>query len=464
MRGAVLLGSIKGDGAFSLPLGRIVTSRIALLGSTGCGKSNALGVIIESVADNRIPFCLLDTEGEHGLGLKTRYDSLLYAGFGNLGDIKNIEVVHAEPLAKTLVENNLSAVIDLGGASRRMKRQFVARFVSSLFQAHDLLWKKGDTRPRLLAVEETHNFCPQTVTRHAKFASESMDAIETVAAQGRKRGIGLLVASQRPAKFNKDVLAMCDIWALMWTGWPGDADTLSEFVGGKRGLRAYGLPDFRELSVGDAIVAGKPEILAHPLLIHFNKRITPYGGGTPEVIVRSSPSLNRIIKRVSLQLASLRKRAQGEASLVKRLRAKVRLLEERLAEKEEELERLRTAKEVVKLIKIRPEIEPVKVQMPVPATVSSKDTEVTVSSRILFRDYREGVKALLGSEECYREGGFTMREIGSRLRRLGIPFDGKELRDWMYRQVKSREIRRTRAGKFYRYWWREPMERIRADE
>ncbi len=60
----------------------LATGRTCLIGSSGSGKSYAVGVICEELCKNRVPFLIIDTEGEYS-GLKEKYELIWVAEEGN---------------------------------------------------------------------------------------------------------------------------------------------------------------------------------------------------------------------------------------------------------------------------------------------------------------------------------------------------------------------------------------------
>ena len=62
----------------------------------------------------------------------------------------------------------------------------------------------------LLVVDEAHNYAPEQHTGSVSSARPSLDALHRVAAEGRKFGVGLILATQRPARLNKEVLSQCN--------------------------------------------------------------------------------------------------------------------------------------------------------------------------------------------------------------------------------------------------------------
>jgi len=63
--------------------------------------------------------------------------------------------------------------------------------------------------PALLVVDEAHNYIPERTTGYMAEAARhgSLGALTTVAVEGRKFGVGLVIVSQRPSRVAKDVLA-----------------------------------------------------------------------------------------------------------------------------------------------------------------------------------------------------------------------------------------------------------------
>lgn len=62
----------------------------------------------------------------------------------------------------------------------------------------------------LVALDEAQNYVPEQQTGLLASARPSFDAAFRIASEGRKFGVGLILASQRPARVNKDVLSQCN--------------------------------------------------------------------------------------------------------------------------------------------------------------------------------------------------------------------------------------------------------------
>ncbi|MHC5053970.1 MAG: ATP-binding protein [Planctomycetota bacterium] len=75
--------------------------------------------------------------------------------------------------------------------------------------------KGGEPKKTLyLVVDEAHNIVPASGQRNA-LAGEVLNVIQTIAAEGRKFGLFLVLVTQRPSKIHQDVLSECDNFAVM---------------------------------------------------------------------------------------------------------------------------------------------------------------------------------------------------------------------------------------------------------
>src|ERR1700681_1927131 len=74
------LGS-DGEKPFEVDANILATGRTCVIGASGSGKSYAVGVICEELCKAKVPFAIVDTEGEHS-GLKEKYDVVLIGDDG----------------------------------------------------------------------------------------------------------------------------------------------------------------------------------------------------------------------------------------------------------------------------------------------------------------------------------------------------------------------------------------------
>jgi len=157
-------------------------------------------------------------------------------------------------------------VVDLGSLPTHGEQALVA--AATL----EKLWEdRGARVPTLIVIDEAHNVCPQA-PEDALTAIAAETAVR-IAAEGRKFGLHLLVATQRPTKVHENVVSQCDNLLLMRMNSVADLlrlEALFSFV--PRGL----LQRAGSFRLGECIVAGK--ISGHPALARVGGRIAPEGG------------------------------------------------------------------------------------------------------------------------------------------------------------------------------------------
>ena len=157
-------------------------------------------------------------------------------------------------------------VADLGSLDSRAEQAVAAEAVLAA------LWRRRTARePVLIVIDEAHNVCPaEPGDRLTALATEHAVRI---AGEGRKFGLVLLAATQRPQKVHENVVSQCDNLVLMRMNSRSDLaqmeQTFSFVPGPVLGLAA----DFEQ---GEAIVAGK--LVPSPTLGRFGPRWSPEGG------------------------------------------------------------------------------------------------------------------------------------------------------------------------------------------
>ena len=157
-------------------------------------------------------------------------------------------------------------VVDVGSLATREEQALVAESVLG----H--LWQRRARRePVLLVIDEAHNVCPRE-------PDDPLTALATehavrIAGEGRKFGIYMLVASQRPAKVHENVLSQCDNLVLMRLNSAADAALIAELLGFVPPALISLATDFR---LGEALVAGK--LASHPTIMRFGRRVAQEGG------------------------------------------------------------------------------------------------------------------------------------------------------------------------------------------
>lgn len=127
--------------------------------------------------------------------------------------------------------------------------------------------KKEDNKetdvPFLLVYEEAHQYVPKSDL--AKYRS-SKQAIERIAKEGRKYGVTLLLASQRPSEISETIFAQCNNFIAMRLTNPNDQMYVEKLLPDTMGSLTSKLPTLRQ---GEALLIGESIIL--PSVVQINK-------------------------------------------------------------------------------------------------------------------------------------------------------------------------------------------------
>ena len=238
--------------------------RLALVGASGAGKSNAMAVVVEEVHRIGYPLLVFDQEGE----------------FVSLGDLPGVQVFEIEPeqderacrescrtacwIADFVLVSGGGVVVDVSELSVSAQRLV---FVSL---AREFYGRAGEMRRRcFFFVDEASEVAPQ---RKAKDAVESCRWLEQIVRRGRKRGIYTVLATQRPSALNKDVLAQfnakligrLDIWQ--------DLDAVRPYL-----TRKVEMKEISGLESGYFLL----DLGGESHIVHVRLRMTEDLGGTP---------------------------------------------------------------------------------------------------------------------------------------------------------------------------------------
>jgi uncharacterized protein len=134
------------------------------------------------------------------------------------------------------------------------------------------LWRLRSRRePVLIVIDEAHNVCPAEPA-NALTALATEHAVR-IAAEGRKFGLYLLTATQRPQKMHPNIVSQCDNLILMRMNSAGDLAYAREIFSFVPGTLLDLASDF---TLGQALVAGK--LSSHPALVKMGPRIAEEGG------------------------------------------------------------------------------------------------------------------------------------------------------------------------------------------
>lgn len=170
----------------------------------------------------------------------------------------------SEPPINEIAKANQISVIAMSGVKDRIQQFVVTSLLQRIFNAR----RNEEIAPLVLVIEEAHRFAPsgQSVS--------SSDIIRTLAAEGRKFGICLVVASQRPNRLDSTVLSQCVTNIVMKIKNPTDLSSVRESAENATDQVINELPKFER---GEALIMGE----SFPVSIRFkvrSDRKTKHGG------------------------------------------------------------------------------------------------------------------------------------------------------------------------------------------
>jgi uncharacterized protein len=268
------MNTIKLSSDLTLPLSA-VTQKTAILGMTGSGKSYCMTKLAESFLEANAQTIILDPKGE-SWGLRLKADGKTPAFnipvFG--GDHADLPLHHTmgKQIAELLVDGEYSAILDVSEFISSELAQFGYDFATRLFEL-----KKRKPGAMCLMIDEAQDFMPQNPNEKG-MEVRMLAAFERVAKQLRSKGVGMVIAGQRP-----QVLNMCEMWfAFQMTGL-SERETMEKLFKDKDREEANKLSQILpKLEVGQAHV-WSPRFLKVSDNYTIGKKSTLDTSATPEV-------------------------------------------------------------------------------------------------------------------------------------------------------------------------------------
>ena len=123
--------------------------------------------------------------------------------------------------------------------------------------------------PYLVILEEADRFSPQS-------GGERLPIIDEIARRGRKRGLGLMVCTQRPSLVDKNILSQCSNQMIGKLVIKNDLNSVAQFFSGRDPLNAL-----TSLKPGEFFALGG--LVLEPTKVKMRVRETRHGGITPKL-------------------------------------------------------------------------------------------------------------------------------------------------------------------------------------
>jgi hypothetical protein len=266
-----------GDREFAVDAQELVTGRTCIIAQSGAGKSWSIAVLCERLCKAGIGFCLIDTEGEY-FSLKDKFPVLWIGSDENCDE--DIDTANIREIMTHAVKSGTAVIYDVSETEMQEKASKLANILYDISSELRI--------PYLLIIEEADKFIPQS--------RESIKKIEEISRRGRKRGLGLLVATQRPALVTKNVLSQCNNQIIGKLSIENDLKAVDLFFNSRKEVE-----ELADLIPGEFFIMGR---LAHEKTkMRFGKRETQHRGLTPQLTPRPKPPIHPYQQPASLEHA-----------------------------------------------------------------------------------------------------------------------------------------------------------------
>lgn len=316
------------DVGIKLPLD-IVTQRTGIIGQTGAGKTHLTAVLTEEMIETGVPVVCLDPKGDMW-GLRTSRNGKS-AGYPMIicgGDHQDVplEPTSGKVLANWVIEDRVACVLDMSDMRKGDQRRFATDFAEELYHRN--------RDPMHLIVDEADMFAPQRALPDQK---RMLGAFEDLVRRGRSRGIGVTLATQRPAVLHKDVLTQVSLLIALRLSGPQDRNALHEWIrfNADEAETKTVLSSIASLPIGTAWF-WSPGVLQLLKKVKVRQRKTFDSSATPRVgakriAIKKMAEVN--LKSLSKRIADTIERAKAEDP--KHLQKRIRELERDLAKAQE---------------------------------------------------------------------------------------------------------------------------------
>jgi hypothetical protein len=210
----------------SLPL-EVVTQAIAILAKRRAGKSYLMRRLVEQLFLARQQVVLVDPKGDQW-GIRSsadgKSDGLGVVIFGGeRGDVP-LEPTSGALIAKLVVEESLSALLDLSLLRKHELATFMAAFLEDLYR---LKAREAHRTPMMLVIDEADAVAPQKPQPNE---ARMLGAAQDIVRRGGQRGIGCCMVTQRSAVLSKDVLTQAQMLVTLRTIAPQDLAAIKAWI------------------------------------------------------------------------------------------------------------------------------------------------------------------------------------------------------------------------------------------
>jgi len=211
---------------FNLPVD-LVTQTIAIIAKRRAGKSYTMRRIAEQLFKAGQQIVLVDPKGDQW-GIRSAADGkgpglpIVIVG-GERGDVP-LEPSGGEVVAKLVVEERVSVLLDLSTFRKHEVATFMTAFLENLYR---LKAREQYRTPMMLVIDEADAIAPQ---KPQKGEERMLGAAEDIVRRGGQRGIGCVLVTQRSAVLNKNVLTQAQMLVALRTIAPQDLAAMNAWI------------------------------------------------------------------------------------------------------------------------------------------------------------------------------------------------------------------------------------------
>lgn len=205
----------------------IVTQVEVIIAKRRAGKSYTMRRLIEQLLKRNQQVVIVDPKGDQW-GIRSSANGknpgfpVLILG-GEHGDLP-LEVNSGELIAKLVVEERVSVLLDLSQFRKHEIATFMTAFLEDLYR---LKAREAYRTPVKLVVDEADAIAPQKPQPNE---ARMLGAMDDIVRRGGQRGIGCTLVTQRSAVLNKNVLTQAQILVVLRTIAPQDLAAVKEWI------------------------------------------------------------------------------------------------------------------------------------------------------------------------------------------------------------------------------------------
>lgn len=263
------VGVAAGLTTYTLDVKEITADEFQHFTGMGPGSTSLLETVIQEVRDTKPQYTIQDIitalEARARNGQSSERAAAMWAR-NYIQNLANTGIIGIrEPPIREMVAANRVTIVAMAGVKERIQQFVVTSILQRIFESR----RRDEVPPLVLIVEEAHRFAP------AEGQASSSTILRTIAAEGRKFGICLVIVSQRPNRLDSTVLSQCVTNIVMKVKNPTDLNSIRESAENVTEDILSELPRFER---GEALVMGE----AFPVSIKFkarSDRVTKHGGG-----------------------------------------------------------------------------------------------------------------------------------------------------------------------------------------